>query len=363
MSPSGVRIFMPSRAALVLIGFTATIAQIVLMRELIVDFYGNEISLGIVLANWLVWTAFGSGILGRWAGPARNPRRVLACLQALIAIVFPLTLLILRASRRAFLATPGEILGPVPMFLTSLVVLCLFCSLSGLLFAVGSRFYGDEAATETVAGASFMYCLEAVGSGIGGLLASLALVRYFSAFEIASLVSLLNFVAAVGLSVERNRHRRVALGVLAAVFLFFVFPFLDNRLERISQAWLWRGFQVVATRTSPYGNLAVTQTGGTRSLFENGLIVSSVPDLAAAEEAVHFALLQHPAPRSLLLIGGGLNGSLAQALQHPTLERIDYVELDPAILDLARTLFSPTSGRPSATTHAFTCTLLTDGFC
>jgi spermidine synthase len=35
-----------------------------------------------------------------------------------------------------------------------------------------------------------------------------------------------------------------------------------------------------------------------------------------------------------LLIGGGVNGSLAEALKHASLERIDYVELDPAILDL-----------------------------
>jgi spermidine synthase len=49
---------------------------------------------------------------------------------------------------------------------------------------------------------------------------------------------------------------------------------------------------------------------------------------------VHYALLEHPSPRSLLLIGGGVNGSLAQALKHASLERIDYVELDPAILDL-----------------------------
>ena len=47
----------PSRIALRVAGFTAVIAQIVLMRELIVVFYGNEISLGLMLASWLLWTA------------------------------------------------------------------------------------------------------------------------------------------------------------------------------------------------------------------------------------------------------------------------------------------------------------------
>ena len=37
------------------LGFTSTVGQILLMRELIVVFYGNEVSLGIMLAGWLLW--------------------------------------------------------------------------------------------------------------------------------------------------------------------------------------------------------------------------------------------------------------------------------------------------------------------
>ncbi|HET7208485.1 MAG TPA: hypothetical protein VFI95_18055, partial [Terriglobales bacterium] len=55
------------RTILVFIGFTATVAQIVLLRELMVVSYGNEISLGVMLASWLLWTAMGSSVLGRLA--------------------------------------------------------------------------------------------------------------------------------------------------------------------------------------------------------------------------------------------------------------------------------------------------------
>ena len=51
------------RPVLVLIGFTAAIAQIVLMRELMVVFYGNEISLGLMLGSWLFWTAVGLSLI------------------------------------------------------------------------------------------------------------------------------------------------------------------------------------------------------------------------------------------------------------------------------------------------------------
>jgi spermidine synthase len=93
------------------------------------------------------------------------------------------------------------------------------------------------------------------------------------------------------------------------------------------------------SRNSIYGNLAVIETGNIRSIYDNGVILANVPDEAAAEEAVHYALLEHPAPRRILLIGGGANGSVVQVLKHSTVEQVDYVELDPALIDMARQFF------------------------
>ena len=322
-----------------LIGFTAVIAQIVLMRELMVVFCGNEMSLGLMLASWLLWTAIGSSGLGRLASRSPQPRRLMALLELLVALTFPLAIYLARASKGAFQSVPGEILGPGPMILTSLVVLSLFCLLSGGLFAVGSRLFAHEAGTSTLAGTSNVYLLEALGSGLGGILASLLLIRYLTSFQIAALLCLLNFLGAASLTIRPVPRRRAAGLALVGVFAFLVLPFGCPWFEKTSLKRLWSGFELVAARNSVYGNLAVVQTEGTRSLFENGLVAFNVPDPAAAEEAVHFALLQHPAPQSLLLIGGGANGSLSQALQHPSLERIDYVELDPTVLDLAQEYF------------------------
>ena len=55
------------------------------MRELIVVFYGNEISLGIILVGWLLWTALGSGLAGRLAARCRDARTVVAGIETLIA--------------------------------------------------------------------------------------------------------------------------------------------------------------------------------------------------------------------------------------------------------------------------------------
>jgi spermidine synthase len=331
------------QCVLSLIGFTSVIAQIVLMRELIVVFYGNEISLGIMLASWLLWTALGSSVLGKFCGRMGDARKLMACLETVLAAVFPLTIFAVRASRPELQSVPGEMLGPGPMFLTSFVTLSVFCLLSGGLFSAGSRLFAEETRALTAPAASSVYLLEAAGSGLGGILASLVLIRYCASFQIALAVALLNLLAAAWVGVRRPSVRRTVLALLLLSGLLI--PRAAHWFEARSLALLWRGFILVESRNSVYGNLALVATSESRSLFENGLRVLTVPDPAAAEESVHFALLEHPAPRSLLLIGGGISGSLAQALQYSSLARVDYVELDPAILGIAERHFAETWAR------------------
>ena len=326
------------RAVLVLIGFTATVAQIVLMRELMVVFYGNEISLGVMLASWLLWTAIGSSLLGRFGARTLKPARLMAALQTLLALLFPATILAMRASRSVVHALPGELLGPWPIFLTCLLTLSCFCAVSGWVFVAGSRFHVHESGSSTSVAVNSVYLLEAAGSALGGILASLILLRSLNSLQIAFLVSALNFMAAATLSLRRRTHRIVAVSALVVAWVLVGLP-EGGRLETASLARLWPGFRLLDTRNSVYGNLAVLEAGGVRSLFENGLLMFNAPDPATAEESVHFALLEHPAPRSLLLIGGGAGGSLLQALQHPSLERVDYVELDPTVIELAQQYF------------------------
>jgi spermidine synthase len=323
---------------LILIGFTAVIAQIVLMRELIVVFYGNEITLGLMLCTWLLWTAIGSSLMGRAGGRVKS-RTLVAALEGVISIAFPASIIAVRASRAALQALPGEILGPGPMLLTSFLAIGLFCTVSGWLFAAGSRLYSEEKVGSAAKATSSAYLLEATGSGVGGLLAGVILIRYLSPFDMAALLALLNLAAAAMLAIAARPLRRAVLAALLAVLAVCVFPLAARHLEDWSRALLWRGLHVAASRNSVYGNLVIAKTEGSASLYENGLVLFDVPNPAAAEEAVHFALLEHPEPRSLLLIGGGVNGSLAQALQHPSLKRLEYVELDPAIPEMAAAWF------------------------
>ncbi len=330
--------------ALALCGFSAVVGQIVLMRELIQIFSGNEISLGILLATWLLWTAVGSGAASAARLASKRPRRAVAALECVLAMSLPATIWALRAAKGLLQTVPGELVGPVPMLFASLVCLSVFCAASGALFVAAARMVEAESGLSARAAASTAYLLEAAGSALGGFVASVVLVRVFEGFQIAIFAGMMNLTMALAVMLRPRRAQVTGLACAAMVAAVPLLLWAAPHWDAASRARLWRGFRVIASRDSNYGNLTVTETGESgggsiRSLYENGAILANAPDPAAAEEAVHYALLEHPAPRRVLLIGGGVNGGVREALKHPSVERLDYVELDPTLVGMARRYF------------------------
>ncbi len=324
-------------AVVLVIGFTAVAAQVVLMRELIVVFQGNELSLGVMLGAWLLWTALGSFVVDRIRPRSLTSAGFLAGLQVALAVVLPFTIFGIRGSKAVVVSTPGELVGLEPMLLVTFTVLSIFCCTAGALFTVASRVHAAEASASTAEATSSVYLIEAAGSALGGLSASLLLIRYFDSFRIAMFLALLNLGSAI-IVPRTSRMWRAAVGSVLLLVAGLGCP-VARYLEARSLARLWRGSELVTTRNSVYGNLAVVQANASRSIYESGLIFASAPDPINAEESVHFALLEHRSPRSLLLIGGGVSGALQQALQHTGLQRVDYVELDPVVFELANRFF------------------------
>ena len=126
------------------------------------------------------------------------------------------------------------------------------------------------------------------------------------------------------------------MAALAAIpLLLLVTPQLDSS----TQARLWQGFNLIGSRDTVYGKLVVTENGAIRSIYSNGVNLANAPDPNAAEEAVDYALLEHPAPGRVLLIGGGVNGSVGEVLKHPSITQLEYVEFDPALIEMAHQFF------------------------
>ena len=68
------------------LGMSSLMTQIITLREFMNVLAGNELIIGLILANWLLLTGFGS-YLGRFAGSLKHPVRWLVTLQVIIAIL------------------------------------------------------------------------------------------------------------------------------------------------------------------------------------------------------------------------------------------------------------------------------------
>lgn len=323
--------------AVVLMGFTAIVVQVILMRELVVIFYGNELSLGAMLGVWLLWTAAGSGILGRFFQRIRHIQRSIGAIQLLLAFLLLFLIFLVRSGKILFDYTMGEMLGFTPMLLVSLITLAPFCLISGLLFTLFCRhMHAQENEAGTAAGR--VYLIESIGAGLGGVTASFILFRLIGTELTFLALSVLNIVS--GLSVGRfnpfrkKRDRIVWVLGLALVYALIGIA-ITGRIGECSESILWKGFERVRIRNTVYGNIAVTRMGSQMSFFENGLLMFSSPDPLTEEESVHFALLEHPAPGRVLLIGGNPAGIVRETLRHPGVTALDYVELDPEMIRLA----------------------------
>ena len=313
-------------------------AQIVLLRQLIVVFYGNEISLGLLLFAWFFWGAVGSWLLGGFADKIKNRQFIFAILQIFLAFYLVGAIFALRSARAILGILPGEIIGFLPMALFSFFVLSLICVILGFLFALACRIYPQKISAAT--GIGRVYILEALGAVCGGCLVSFFFIRYFDSLYIMLGLAGLNLICAYLLQLKATQPRFIGVSrALSLALILILFGLLlSQKAKEFKQASIekqWKHFTLLTAQDSIYSNLVVTERSGQYSFFSNGLHLFTVPDEFSSEEAVHFALLETPDPQNVLLLGGGIAGLAGEIFKHP-ISRLDYVELDPKLIELGK---------------------------
>jgi len=93
----------------------------------------------------------------------------------------------------------------------------------------------------------------------------------------------------------------------------------------------------IYTGKSKYQTIDIFDTEGYgRMLFLDGLVQLSTKDEAVYHEMlVHPALMHHPFPKRVLIIGGGDGGALREVLKHPVTEAF-LVEIDEEVIYVAK---------------------------
>jgi len=319
-----------------ILGFTSIIGQVLLLRELIAVFYGNETAYAVILASWLFWVSVGSYAASRILKKIKHPQIILSTSFWLISFILPITIFASRCIKQMMQIPIGEIIGILPMCLSSILLLAPLTLLLGAIFtlicqlAENKKEEGHESAEEI----SSIYLWESVGAIFGGLLFSFILIHFLPAMHTAFVIAGVNIFAVI-LIYGRNNIIFEPACALIFVIIVALFSGLVSRYDDYSRRLQWKGVDIVAIEDSIYGNIALIKREGQYSLFENGLHSFTTQDDLTSEESVHYALLSHPRPKDILLIGGGVAGGVAEILKYKE-TKVDYIELDPKVINLSR---------------------------
>jgi spermidine synthase len=180
--------------------------------------------------------------------------------------------------------------------------------------------------------------LDYVGALAASILFPLLLVPRLGLIRTSLLVALAN--AAVGLwSTWIFRRDLPAVGPLRVLGMVALVGLgagvvTADRITAWSEDRLYSD-EIILARTSPYQRIVLTRWSDDLRLFLNGhLQFSSRDEYRYHEALVHPALAAHPAPRRVLVLGGGDGMAVREILRYPAVQSVTLVDLDGEVTRL-----------------------------
>lgn len=342
--PSSPRPVLAALVAAVGLGAISVVAQSIAAREALAVFAGNELVIGLCLAVWylgIVGGALAAAALparaAPWFGPALLPCSVLA-MAAGVAL--------LRTSHGWCGGAVGELPGLGRMLLIGLVAVTPQSALVGAAFPTLCRLLAAPSAQPAAIAIGRVYGIEALACLGAGLLLSLLLLPLLGV-EGSALAALVVGALSGATAALLLRQRWVAIGCALCLVAIAVVAAAGwwqraaewTRAQRFAAYGL--GYQRQAELDTRYQNLVVASpavrssfatAAPAVSFFSDGHYLFTLPDPYAVAPRVHLALVQQPRPRRVLLVGAAMLGALDELYAHGV-ERLDVVELDPALLE------------------------------
>ncbi|MFO8240971.1 MAG: hypothetical protein R6T90_08235 [Dissulfuribacterales bacterium] len=300
---------------LLALGTSSVSVQLIMIREIMSTFGGNELVIGLVLGVWLLFTGLGSA-LGVPLAKKAGPERMLFAGHMLIGV---LPFFRVSAARALpLLWVRGEMLGLTSAIISNILILIPFCLVAGIMLPLAGALLKGNKDT-----ASSVYIADNLGDIAGGLLFSFILVYTLSHWDSLVILGMLNLLAGAMMTSYAGLPLLVlvGLGIMAA-----------RPLDFSTLSLRFPGQKLIVHKNTPFAQLTISETGEQINVLQDAIPLYSTGDLDM-ESLVHLPLCQLEQGADILLIAGGVFGSIEEIAKHRP-RRVDYVELDPAILDL-----------------------------
>ncbi len=316
-----------SRIILVVVatGISSVVTQLLVIRECLVQFCGNEFVIAMILFSWLLISAFGTlaaGFLDQ-KNFSPEPSR-LAFFSLLLAVLSLLQIGAVRILRDVFFIH-GSSVGFYQTFLYTFFIISPYTLLLGFVLPytlfTARRFHPDYPGTK-------IYIIDNIGDIAGGALFSFVLVYVCTPFQALLAANLPLAAAAFVLFPKRVRYKKqVMLSVLIVVVFIFSAPFFEEKTLSPRQGRLHYYAE------SRYGRIEIHQDKDQLSLFKDGVHQFSDQNQILAEERIHYPLSQVSELRHILVVSA--EGGIMEEIEKYHPESIDYVEIDPLVTQAA----------------------------
>ena len=302
------------RLPIITMGLSSILLQIISLRQLLAVFSGNELDIGITLSVWLIAVGMGS-----YAGHRIKYKHAFAVSFLVVGLLSQPAILLINLIRPSLPFEFGETIPLTTTIIATVISLLPLCFVIGLQFPLAVSHSGGEAAKT--------YSLEAAGAFIGGIVFTLLLSGKVDSFALSATISIMN------LSIAAYLLRKKYLVALLLVPVIFYFGFRD-----INTAPQVKGLQLTERIESRYGEITVLKLGEQFNVYASGRFQFSYPDTQTEELRVHLPMAVHPSPSRILVVGGSPS-VIGELLKYPV-SGIDFVEMDPKIIDVSVRLLS-----------------------
>jgi predicted membrane-bound spermidine synthase len=336
-------------AVILVMGVFAQISQAVLIRECLVVFYGNEISLGAFFGSWLLWLALGSGSV-LWLGGrpwVQQPLPLLRWLLLALPLVLMGQVMALRSVRGLLHISSAEFVPLGELFLSLFLITIPGSFLLGIAFplacraltnlrSVGSR-SRSRSRSRVVGEVSWLYAVDSLGALVGGVLFTFVLVAWLGLTQTLAVSLVALGLSAWLLPVRRNPWlgtSAILVAVLGglAILVTSLGEKAEWHLERLRFARLQPGLELLEAVSTRYGHVAVAKVGEQYSVVRDGRIAESFPMQEELQQDAAYFYSQAAGAKRVLLFGGLAGGLPAELLRYPV-ERVDVVEEDRRAFD------------------------------
>ena len=183
--------------------------------------------------------------------------------------------------------------------------------------------------------------IDYLGALLATLLFPFVLLPTMGIFKSSLLFGLVNLLIAASLLWLFKTRLSPKTGSALRVVFYLVLTLLLLAMfyaKTLNALWQQDVFEhrVVHSEQSQYQRLIVTKHKEDIRLYLNGnLQFSSIDEHRYHEALVHPALSRSVAVKNVLLLGAGDGLAIKQLLKYPEINRIDLVDLDPAVTQLA----------------------------